>query len=196
MGRFPANPGNVKCRELPVVSGIVQVAPLPYFPKTQTREREDDLRRIKLISLFSIVVFSTLLIGWMLGQRPARSAGSSDADTIPPLYLRSRIALPGVYGRMDHYGLDTKRDTLMVSALGNNTVEVISNWKRVHTITGFEHPQGSLYVPGVDRIVVSSQSNPWCSKPTWHTARTSSSSSTRRIRSCFIAFSCEFVGSA
>jgi len=59
---------------------------------------------------------------------------------------------------MDHYGLDIKRDTLMVSALGNNTVEVISNWKRVHTITGLEHPQGTLYVPGVDRIVVSSQS--------------------------------------
>ncbi len=116
------------------------------------------MRRVSLIGLVSVFAFVALLVGWELNQRPVRSAGSSDADTIPPLYLRSRIALPGVYGRMDHYGLDTKRDTLMVSALGNNTVEVISNWKRVHTITGFEHPQGSLYVPGVDRIVVSDQS--------------------------------------
>ena len=116
------------------------------------------MKRVSLISLASIVLFMALYVGWSLAQRPVRSAGSADADTIPPLYLRSRIALPGVYGRMDHYGLDTKRDTLMVSALGNNTVEVISNWKRVHTITGLEHPQGTLYVPGVDRIVVSSQS--------------------------------------
>ena len=116
------------------------------------------MRRVSLIGLVSVFVLVTLLVGWELNQRSVRSAGSADADTIPPLYLRSRIALPGVYGRMDHYGLDTKRDVLMVSALGNNTVEVISNWKRVHTITGLEHPQGTLYVPGVDRIVVSSQS--------------------------------------
>ena len=72
--------------------------------------------------------------------------------------LRTRIALPGVYGRMDHYCWDSKRGILLVSALGNNTVEVIDQWKRVHSITGLEHPQASVYVPGVDRIVVSSQS--------------------------------------
>jgi DNA-binding beta-propeller fold protein YncE len=115
------------------------------------------MKRATLISVVSIGLLVTLLVGWGVAQRPVRSAGSSDPDTIPPLYLRTRIALPGVYGRMDHYGLDTKRDVLMVSALGNNTVELISNWKRVHAITGFEHPQGSLYVPGVDRIVVSDQ---------------------------------------
>jgi hypothetical protein len=35
---------------------------------------------------------------------------------------------------------------------------VIDSWKQVHTITGLEHPQASIYLPGVDRIVVSSQS--------------------------------------
>jgi hypothetical protein len=34
--------------------------------------------------------------------------------------LRTRIALPGVYGRMDHYGWDTKRGVLIVAALGND----------------------------------------------------------------------------
>jgi len=62
------------------------------------------MKRVSLIGLVSVFVFVTLLVGWELNQRPVRSAGSSDADTIPPLYLRSRIALPGVYGRMDHYG--------------------------------------------------------------------------------------------
>jgi hypothetical protein len=84
--------------------------------------------------------------------------GPNDTDSLAPLTLRTVIPLPGVYGRMDHYGWDTKRGILIVSALGNDTVEIVNSWKRVHTIAGLEHPQASLYVPGVDRIVVSSQS--------------------------------------
>jgi hypothetical protein len=37
-------------------------------------------------------------------------------------------------------------------------VEIVANWKHVHTITGLEHPQASVYIPGVDRIAVSNQS--------------------------------------
>jgi hypothetical protein len=59
---------------------------------------------------------------------------------------------------MDHYGWDSKRGILIVSALGNNTVEIIDQWKRAHTIEGLEHPQASEYVPGLDRIAVSNQS--------------------------------------
>ena len=81
-----------------------------------------------------------------------------EPDKLPPMTLRSRIALPGVYGRMDHYGWDSKRGILLVSALGNNTVEIVDSWKQVHTIAGLEHPQASVYLPGVDRIAVSSQS--------------------------------------
>ena len=77
---------------------------------------------------------------------------------IPPLTLRSYIALPGVYGRMDHHGWDSKRGVLLVTALGNNTVEIVDQWRRVHTIEGLEHPQASIYLPGSDRIAVSSQS--------------------------------------
>ncbi len=113
---------------------------------------------MKRASLVGIALLATLLVGRALAQRSVSRAGSSDAGKLAPVYLRTRIALPGVYGRMDHYGLDTKRGVLIVSALGNNTVELISNWKRIHTITGLEHPQGSLYIPGIDKIVVSSQS--------------------------------------
>ena len=75
-----------------------------------------------------------------------------------PLTLRTRIPLPGVYGRMDHFGWDSKRGLLIVSALGNDTVEIIGDWKRRNTIAGLEHPQAAVYIPGVDRIAVSSQS--------------------------------------
>jgi DNA-binding beta-propeller fold protein YncE len=101
---------------------------------------------------------AALFLGQALAQQSAPPAASKDFDRAAPLTLRTRIPLPGVYGRMDHYGWDSKRATLIVAALGNNTVEIVDSWKRVRTITGLEHPQAAVYVPGLDRIVVSSQS--------------------------------------
>src|SRR5215813_11320962 len=103
-----------------------------------------------------IVVAAALLLGPAIASMtPAISQGT---DKVAPLTLRTRIPLPGVYGRMDHYGWDSKRGILIVSALGNSTVEIVDSWKRVRTIAGLEHPQAAVYVPGLDRIVVSSQS--------------------------------------
>jgi DNA-binding beta-propeller fold protein YncE len=101
---------------------------------------------------------AALHLGHALAQPPVPPTSSQDAGKISPITLRTRIALPGVYGRMDHYGWDSRRGILIVSALGNNTVEIIDQWKRVHSITGLEHPQASVYIPDVDRIVVSSRS--------------------------------------
>jgi YVTN family beta-propeller protein len=52
--------------------------------------------------------------------------------------------------------VDVKGGRLFVSALGNNTVEVIDTKvdKRVKTIGGLQEPQGVLYVPSVDRLYV------------------------------------------
>src|SRR5882672_101563 len=106
---------------------------------------------------------SALVLMTFVGLASAQHAtapapATADAGKTSPLYLRTRIALPGVYGRMDHFGWDTKRGVLIVSALGNDTVELIDSWKRVRTISGFDHPQGSIYVPDADRIAVSDQS--------------------------------------
>jgi DNA-binding beta-propeller fold protein YncE len=98
---------------------------------------------------------SALLVGEVFAQHAERA---TDWSPPAPLTLRARIPLPGVYGRMDHYGWDSKRGIMFVSALGNDTVEVVNSWKRVRTIAGLEHPQAAVYVPGIDRIVVSSQS--------------------------------------
>ena len=85
-------------------------------------------------------------------------AGRPATQASAPITLRTRIPLPGVYGRMDHYGWDSKRGRLLVAALGNDTVEIIGDWRRRHSITGLEHPQAVVYVPGADRIAVSDQS--------------------------------------
>jgi YVTN family beta-propeller protein len=73
-----------------------------------------------------------------------------------PLRLEKTIELPDVQGRIDHMSVDVKGQRLFVSALGNNTVEVIDikAGKRAKTITGLAEPQGVLYVPANDRIYV------------------------------------------
>jgi DNA-binding beta-propeller fold protein YncE len=76
----------------------------------------------------------------------------------PPLRLIQEIPLPGVQGRIDHFTVDAERERLIFSALGNNTVEIVSLFagRVVHTIAGLNGPQGVLYVPENDRIVVAS----------------------------------------
>jgi len=74
----------------------------------------------------------------------------------PPLVLEATVSLPGVKGRIDHMGFDSKRNRLLVAALGNDTVEVIDAAKNRHerSLPGFGEPQGILYVPETDRVYV------------------------------------------
>jgi YVTN family beta-propeller protein len=84
------------------------------------------------------------------------AAAMTQAQTTQPLHLQKTIELPDVQGRIDHMSVDVKGQRLFVSALGNNTVEVIDvkAGRRVKTITGLAEPQGVLYVPDNDRIYV------------------------------------------
>src|SRR5882724_12363877 len=89
--------------------------------------------------------------------RSARIAkAQSTGRDILPLQLEEEIPVPGVAGRLDHFTADIKRKRLFVSALGNNTVEVIDTFagRVVHSIKGLSQPQGPLYVPGVDKLYV------------------------------------------
>src|SRR5438105_527681 len=73
-----------------------------------------------------------------------------------PLKLSQTIPLPGVEGRIDHLSVDLKGQRLFVAALGNNTLEVVdlAQGKRLRSITGLREPQGVVYVPELDQIVV------------------------------------------
>jgi hypothetical protein len=93
------------------------------------------------------MVMAAALAALFHGQACAQQAREFDKPS--PLTLRTRIPLPGVHGRMDHYGWDGKRANVIVSALGNDTVEIVNSWKRVRTITGLIHPQAAIYVPGI-----------------------------------------------
>jgi len=80
------------------------------------------------------------------------------AQESAPLKLEKTIELPEVQGRIDHMSIDVKGQRLFVSALGNNTIEVIDlkEGKRGGTISGLAEPQGALYVAANDRLFIAS----------------------------------------
>jgi len=78
------------------------------------------------------------------------------AQAAQPLRMEKSIEMPEVQGRIDHLSVDVKGQRLFVSALGNNTLEVIDvkSGKRVKTISQLKEPQGVVYVADNDRIYV------------------------------------------
>jgi len=73
-----------------------------------------------------------------------------------PLRLEKTIELPDVQGRIDHMSIDVKAERLFVSALGNNTLEIVDlkAGKRAKTIGQLKEPQGVVYVPETERLYV------------------------------------------
>ncbi len=92
------------------------------------------------------------------------TAAVGDAQQAAPLRLVETIPLPDVEGRIDHFGVDVEGHRLFVSALGNNTVEVLDlgSGKRIHSLSGLAEPQGVLYVPEFDRIFVANARDGEC----------------------------------
>jgi WD40 repeat protein len=92
----------------------------------------------------------------------AKAPAKTAAREISSLQLQQEIPVPNVMGRLDHMSSDSKRRLLFVSALGNNSAEVIDTFggKVVHTITeGLSQPQGILYVPDFNKIVIANAEN-------------------------------------
>jgi DNA-binding beta-propeller fold protein YncE len=85
-----------------------------------------------------------LITGIVHGQEPAA------------LSLKSRIDLPDVNGRIDHFSADLKGQRLFMAALGNHTVEVLDllSGKRIQSIPGLAEPQGVYYDPATNRLFV------------------------------------------
>lgn len=78
------------------------------------------------------------------------------AQTNRLLHLERTIRLPNVQGRIDHMSIDTSTGRLFVSALGNQSIEVIDikQGKRVKTIPDLPEPQGVLFVAEANRLYV------------------------------------------
>src|SRR5437764_1247322 len=81
---------------------------------------------------------------------------ASQAQDKQMLSLTSRIELPNVNGRIDHFSADVRGKRLFMSALGNHTVEVldVDSGKRLRTLTDLAEPQGVYYDPSTNRLFV------------------------------------------
>lgn len=100
-------------------------------------------------------------LAWSLLILAAASAAVAEEA---PLRLLQSIPLPAVSGRIDHLALDAAGHRLFVAALGNNTVEVIDlrRGERVHSVPGMHEPQGILYLPESDRLLVANGADGQC----------------------------------
>jgi DNA-binding beta-propeller fold protein YncE len=85
------------------------------------------------------------------------SQENSRSETSKALALTGANPLPSVVGRIDHFGFDPK-GRLFLSALGNNTEEVIdlSAQKELRSISGIPNPQGVVFSPETNKIFVAS----------------------------------------
>lgn len=80
------------------------------------------------------------------------------------LTLEKTIAFPGVKGRIDHLACNEKKGIVFIAALGNNTVEVadLNKGTQIKTITGFNEPQGIVFIPEFNQIFVSNGGDGSC----------------------------------
>lgn len=82
-----------------------------------------------------------------------RSTGAS------VLKFAGAIALPNIKGRLDHMTFDPQSQRLFVSALENRSLEVVDVRTRRHvrSIGGINEPQGALFLPRTNRVLVCSR---------------------------------------
>jgi len=118
------------------------------------------MKKVFVVALGTLVGCG-IFAAWSHAQQasqaaPAKAPAKAPAREISSLQLQQEIPVPNVMGRLDHMSSDSKRRLLFVSALGNNTAEVIDTFagRVVHEITGLAEPQGILYVPDFNKIVI------------------------------------------
>jgi len=73
-----------------------------------------------------------------------------------PFRLERTIPLPGVDGRFDHLSIDVRNKHLFVSALGNNTLEVVDvgAGKPLTSLAGMHEPEGNGFSPDFHKLYV------------------------------------------
>lgn len=114
------------------------------------------LKGEKMKRLAAVGALAFVASGMLVLKSGKTAVAQSSAREFQPLQLEEQIPVPGVAGRLDHFTSDAKRRRLFVSALGNNSLEVIDVFagRVIHSIKGLAQPQGPLYVAGVDKLYV------------------------------------------
>jgi hypothetical protein len=118
------------------------------------RGPREDMKRLWALGL-------VVLFGW--AGRATAQVPSNDESA--PLVLVRIIAMPDVQGRFDHMGVDNKTNRVFAAVYGNDSVEVldVARGRRVHSMQAeFVRPQMALYLPDLNRIIVSNEGDGAC----------------------------------
>src|SRR3984893_8867503 len=117
------------------------------------------------LALTLTAAFATLVGAQQDAKKNATPAAKSSAgspksaatESARPLILSGSVPMEGVKGRFDHFA--SGQGQVFVSALGNNTVEVISIFGGTveHTITGIPGPQGVAFSPEAGKLFAASE---------------------------------------
>ena len=117
------------------------------------------------LALTLMAAFATLVSAQQDAKKNSTTATKSQAGGTKsaaaehgkPLILSGSIPMEGVKGRFDHFA--SGQGQVFVSALGNNTVEVISIFGGTveHTITGIPGPQGVAFSPEANKLFAASE---------------------------------------
>ncbi len=125
------------------------------------------MKKVCGISLAMVlsVAFATLASAQQDAKKTSPAATKSSAggpksaatEGARPLILSGSVPMEGVKGRFDHFA--SGQGQVYISALGNNTVEVISIFGGTveHTITGVPGPQGVAFSPEASKLFVASE---------------------------------------
>jgi DNA-binding beta-propeller fold protein YncE len=87
------------------------------------------------------------------------------SDETAPLVLDRIIPIPGVLGRFDHMAVDNGHGRVFAAIYGNDSTEVIDTARGIRTRSiqeGFIKPQMALYLPDLNRVVVSNEGDGSC----------------------------------
>jgi DNA-binding beta-propeller fold protein YncE len=83
-------------------------------------------------------------------------SGRSLAQESKVVTLESRIPLPNVKGRIDHFSVDVKGNRLFVAAVENHSLEVVDlkAGHVIHTVRDLAEPQGVYYDASTNHLFV------------------------------------------
>ena len=157
---------NISFRNFDLASAKM-AASFPRESETNIDLEEDRMTKYSVICL--VLVLSAAFTALSSAQQnpeenstaaaksPAGVTKSSATERARPLILSGSVPMEGVKGRFDHFA--SGQGQVFISALGNNTVEVISIFGGTveHTITGVPGPQGVAYSPEANKLFVASE---------------------------------------
>ena len=123
----------------------------PFRQSTVHSPRKAKARLVKKMPIRLILL--NLTLSWVVVSAFSVRSSGKEAG---PLRLEKEISLPGVEGRIDHFGADDTGQRLFIAALGNGSVEIVDVEKgeRTAEIKGLKEPQGTFYDTKTNRLYV------------------------------------------